>query len=101
MVSSPGAVPFNSPRLRGAAPSTVGSEGMGAVGEAGGITEASAMQDEPKMMDIVRRAYQLWQENGQPEGKDQEFYFQAEQELRERRLNGGDPDKESPDDNQS
>ncbi len=27
-------------------------------------------------MDIVRRAYQLWQENGQPEGKDQEFYYQ-------------------------
>lgn len=44
---------------------------------------ADAMQKDPKMMDIVRRAYQLWQENGQPEGKDQEFYFQAEKELRE------------------
>lgn len=41
------------------------------------------MQKDPKMMDIVRRAYQLWQENGQPEGKDQEFYFLAEKELRE------------------
>jgi hypothetical protein len=65
--------------------------------EALGITEASEMQDGPKMMDIVRRAYQLWQENGQPEGKDQEFYFQAEQELQKLLLNGGNPDKDSSD----
>jgi hypothetical protein len=51
----------------------------------------------PKMMDIVRRAYQLWQENGQPEGKDQEFYFQAERELKEAEERG-DPKKGSPDD---
>lgn len=36
----------------------------------------------PKHMDIVRRAYELWQEAGQPAGKDQEFYHQAEEELR-------------------
>jgi hypothetical protein len=34
-------------------------------------------------MDIVRRAYQLWQQAGEPEGKDQEFYHQAEKELQE------------------
>jgi hypothetical protein len=44
--------------------------GNRASSEALGITEASEMQDGPKMMDIVRRAYQLWQENGRPEGKD-------------------------------
>jgi hypothetical protein len=33
-------------------------------------------------MDIVRRAYELWQQAGEPEGKDQEFYHLAEQELR-------------------
>jgi hypothetical protein len=53
------------------------------------------MHSGPKMMDIVRRAYQLWQENGQPEGKDQEFYFQAERELREAAEND-DPEKNSP-----
>ncbi len=37
---------------------------------------------EPAHMDIVRRAYQLWQKAGEPEGKDKEFYHQAEQELR-------------------
>ena len=36
----------------------------------------------PAEIDIVRRAYQLWQKAGEPEGKDQEFYYQAEQELR-------------------
>jgi hypothetical protein len=40
-------------------------------------------------MDIVRRAYQLWQQAGEPEGRDQEFYQLAEQELR-------NEDKSSP-----
>jgi hypothetical protein len=44
---------------------------------------------EPTHMDIVRRAYQLWQQAGEPEGKDQEFYHLAEQELR-------NEDKSSP-----
>jgi hypothetical protein len=35
----------------------------------------------PKQIDIVRRAYKLWQENGEPDGKDDEFYYQAEREL--------------------
>ena len=37
---------------------------------------------QPTEMDIVRRAYELWQQAGEPEGKDQEFYHLAEQELR-------------------
>jgi hypothetical protein len=36
----------------------------------------------PAEIDIVRRAYELWQGAGEPEGKDEEFYHQAEQELR-------------------
>jgi DUF2934 family protein len=43
----------------------------------------------PSEMDIVRRAYELWQQAGEPEGKDQEFYREAEQELR-------NADKSSP-----
>ena len=35
----------------------------------------------PAEIDIVRRAYELWQQAGEPEGKDQEFYHLAEQEL--------------------
>jgi hypothetical protein len=37
----------------------------------------------PTSIEIVRLAYQLWQEAGQPEGRDQEFYLQAERELQE------------------
>jgi hypothetical protein len=46
--------------------------------------------EDPMGMDIVR-AYELWEQAGMPEGMEQEFYRQAEQELR-------DADKSSPDD---
>jgi hypothetical protein len=36
----------------------------------------------PAAIDIVRRAYKLWEQAGKPDGRDQEFYHQAEQELR-------------------
>jgi hypothetical protein len=32
-------------------------------------------------MDIVRRAYELWEQAGKPDGRDQEFYHHAEREL--------------------
>jgi hypothetical protein len=44
---------------------------------------------QPTEMDIVRRAYELWEQAGKPEGRDQEFYHLAEQELR-------NDDKSSP-----
>jgi hypothetical protein len=37
--------------------------------------------ERPRQMDVVRRAYELWEQAGKPEGKDEEFYFQAEREL--------------------
>jgi hypothetical protein len=37
----------------------------------------------PAEMDIVRRAYGLWEQAGKPDGRDQEFYHQAEREERE------------------
>jgi hypothetical protein len=45
--------------------------------------------DKPPEIEIVRRAYQLWQEAGESAGRDQEFYHLAEQELRNK-------DKSSP-----
>jgi hypothetical protein len=55
-----------------------------AIGSAslGGILEVKkpAMK-KPTRMEVVRRAYELWQKAGQPEGRDQEFYHQAEREL--------------------
>jgi Protein of unknown function (DUF2934) len=38
----------------------------------------------PKEMDVVRRAYELWQQAGEPAGRDEEFYHQAKKELQER-----------------
>jgi hypothetical protein len=37
----------------------------------------------PAEMDIVRRAYELWEQAGEPDGRDQNFYHQAEQELQQ------------------
>jgi hypothetical protein len=37
----------------------------------------------PKEIDVVRRAYELWQQAGQPSGKDEEFYHQAKKELQD------------------
>jgi len=37
----------------------------------------------PPGIEIVRRAYELWEQAGKPEGRDQEFYLQAERELQE------------------
>jgi hypothetical protein len=48
-------------------------------------SEASAKSEvemqRPAEMDIVRRAYELWEQAGKPDGRDQEFYHQAEREL--------------------
>jgi hypothetical protein len=35
----------------------------------------------PTLMDIERRAYELWENARKPEGMDEEFYYQAEREL--------------------
>ena len=43
----------------------------------------------PTEKEITHRAYQLWEQAGRPEGRDKEFYHQAEQELR-------NEDKSSP-----
>jgi hypothetical protein len=47
-----------------------------------------------KEMDVIRRAYQLWQQAGEPSGRDEEFYYQAKQELQEaleKESSAGDP----------
>src|SRR3982074_2243820 len=41
---------------------------------------ARAMAEEAK---IRNRAREIWEENGRPAGRDEEFWFQAEREFRE------------------
>jgi len=38
--------------------------------------------EQPTKEQIIHRAYQLWEQAGKPEGRDDEFYHLAEQELR-------------------
>ena len=44
-------------------------------------TEIANCMPAPKEMDVVRRAYELWQQAGEPPNRDQEFYHQARNEL--------------------
>jgi Protein of unknown function (DUF2934) len=37
--------------------------------------------EKPTKEQIIHRAYVLWEQAGKPEGRDQEFYHQAEKEL--------------------
>jgi hypothetical protein len=48
----------------------------------------------PKEMDVVRRAYHLWKDAGEPSGKDDEFYFRARKELQEELENQPGHDEE-------
>src|SRR3954464_7705121 len=43
---------------------------------------ASALA-KPSENRVRRRAREIWEENGRPSGRDQEFWFQAEREFRE------------------
>jgi hypothetical protein len=38
---------------------------------------------QPTCIDTVRRAFELWQEAGEPEGRDWGFHLRAERELQE------------------
>lgn len=42
------------------------------------------MDDDDLIERIRQRAYELWEADGQPEGRELEHWLQAEQELRER-----------------
>jgi hypothetical protein len=38
--------------------------------------------ENPTTEQIIHRAYQLWEQAGKPEGRDEEFYHEAEKELK-------------------
>ncbi len=37
--------------------------------------------EDPTKEQVIHRAYQLWEQAGKPEGRDQEFYHEAERQL--------------------
>jgi hypothetical protein len=46
-----------------------------------GVEQEKVSMKKPARMEVVRRAYELWEKAGKPEGRDQEFYHEAEREL--------------------
>lgn len=51
----------------------------------------------PTEEQIKQRAHELWEEAGRPEGRDREFWHQAERDL-QGASERGDPAKGTPDD---
>ena len=49
--------------------------------------------EKPTKEQVIHRAYELWEQAGKPEGRDDEFYHQAERELNE----AEDPEQETLD----
>lgn len=41
-----------------------------------------AMMENPDRVQILKRAFELWEQAGMPQGRAEEFYHRAEQELR-------------------
>jgi hypothetical protein len=37
--------------------------------------------ENPTREQVIHRAYQLWEQAGKPDGRDQEFYHEAERQL--------------------
>ena len=58
------------------------------------------MTPKPLEEDVRKRAKQLWEEHGKPEGRDDEFWQTAERELQGVQ-DRGDEMKGSPDDHRS
>jgi hypothetical protein len=54
------------------------------------------MMGRPPGIEIVRRAYELWEQAGKPEGRDQEFYLQAERELQDAQNQPKETREETP-----
>jgi Protein of unknown function (DUF2934) len=52
--------------------------------------------ENPTKEQIIHRAYELWEQAGKPEGRDEEFYHQAEKELQAQPA--AETDKEIPGD---
>jgi hypothetical protein len=41
-----------------------------------------AQHIEPREEQILNRAYKIWEDNGKPEGREEEFWQRAQEELR-------------------
>jgi hypothetical protein len=42
---------------------------------------SNTVQSSPHFEDVSRRAYEIWEKNGRPDGNEQEHWYVAEREL--------------------
>jgi hypothetical protein len=49
----------------------------------GEVSERRRIKENPERSQIILRAYKLWERAGRPEGRAEEFYYLAEQQLRD------------------
>ena len=70
----------NEPRIDAAAnPNSLAEDGL--YPSKLGPNVGETFMANPSDKEIAARAYKLWEQNGQPEGRDEEFWRLAEQEL--------------------
>ena len=50
--------------------------------QAGSYSRRRNVMPEPSERQILERAYQIWERHGRPEGREDEFFALAQQELR-------------------
>jgi hypothetical protein len=46
------------------------------------LFQPESVMPEPTEKDIMNRAYEIWERHGRPEGREDEFWAAAQQELR-------------------
>jgi hypothetical protein len=64
------------------------------------VGENESATDENFVQKIRERAHALWEQEGRPEGRDAEFWFRAEQEIRQNREDQTEPAVRSGSDNE-
>jgi hypothetical protein len=64
---------------------TAGNGNVGVTGNGGTVTATSSRSASPTTIDqIRRRAYEIYEASGRPQGRDREHWLQAEAEIRGR-----------------
>jgi hypothetical protein len=61
------------------------------------LEQRALSMEKPTEDEIRKRAQEIWEQNHRPTGRDDEFWHQAERELREAMEVGGTHQKDTPD----
>ena len=68
----------------------------GKVSNHNGINENGGVPQSSDDLAVAQRAYQLWEEEGHPEGAHDEHWHRAKRQLTDEQLSAGDPSPAGP-----